>query len=130
MIRKWSRVTLSVCIWMISAVLVLFAMSEIRWLSPYLAIVLIMGAAMMIIFSLWMSTGRASETIEKAKRGAHDTSRLEMLLALMGEDERAAFKETLKQRLMDEINDDASDGELSTSLAALLQVDERSYRRR
>jgi hypothetical protein len=67
---------------------------------------------------------------EKAKRQPGD--RLSLLLELMDDDEREAFKETLKQRIMDDmrLNDD---GELDyhTTLEDLLDDDSiRQQRRR
>lgn len=72
----------------------------------------------------------ASENdIAKAKRQPGD--RLSMLLELMDEDEREAFKETLKQRLLDDmsLNDD---GELGyrTTLEDLLDDDSLRRQRR
>lgn len=57
---------------------------------------------------------------EKAKRGGED--KLSLLLALMDDDERLAFKEALKQRLLDSATG-PTDGELpydAESLEALL----------
>ncbi len=68
---------------------------------------------------------------EKAKREPQD--RLSMLLELMDEDERAAFKESLKRRVLDDIGR-TDDGELpadDATLAALLdeeQAQKRTHR--
>jgi len=68
---------------------------------------------------------------EKAKHQPQD--KLSMLMEIMDEDERAAFKETLKRRVLED-KKYGEDGELSTSdqtLAALLdkeQARERSWR--
>lgn len=60
---------------------------------------------------------------EKAKRQPQD--KLSLLMELMDEDERAAFKEALKQRVLDDMTA-TGDGELPVSdesLAALLDRD-------
>lgn len=55
---------------------------------------------------------------EKAKNQPQD--RAALLLSLLNEDERAAFKAALQQRVLDDLHPDA-DGELpDTTLAALL----------
>ncbi|MCD4686629.1 MAG: hypothetical protein K8S97_11905 [Anaerolineae bacterium] len=73
----------------------------------------------------------ALETREKAKRTPQD--RMSLLMEMMDDDERAAFKAALKQRVLDDL-DRAEDGELplgDTTLAALIGDDgtTRSKRR-
>jgi hypothetical protein len=65
---------------------------------------------------------------EKAKRRVSgDESRMALLMEMMDDDERQAFKETLKRRLLDDyrVNED---GELfadSTTLESLMQDEQR-----
>jgi hypothetical protein len=55
---------------------------------------------------------------EKAKRQPGDTNtKLALLLELMDEDEREAFKETLKRRVLDDMT--SGDGELLADAATL-----------
>ncbi len=72
------------------------------------------------------------QNTEKAKRAAGDNSRLSMLMEMMDEDEREAFKETLKERVLRDFQQDRinEDGELPTSLAALMEeeVGRQRYR--
>jgi hypothetical protein len=61
---------------------------------------------------------------EKQKRGSAD--HLSLLLEMLDEDERAAFKETLKQRMLEQIGA-PDEGELpadADTLAALLDADD------
>ena len=67
---------------------------------------------------------------EKPKRNADDN--LALLLDLMDEDERQAFKAKLEQRILDNISNSA-DGELPAgagSLEMLMQEDQDEYRHR
>ncbi len=103
-----------------------------------------MAAALVATFFIWVlseavkkpAAGQSGQQrviserdVSKAKRQPGD--RLSMLLELMDEDEREAFKETLKQRLLDDmsLNDD---GELGyrTTLEDLLDDDSISRQRR
>ena len=70
----------------------------------------------------------AQPLAEKSKRGGDD--KLALLLSLMDDDERVAFKEALKQRLLDNAAA-PSDGELpydADSLAALLHEQDSGRR--
>lgn len=62
---------------------------------------------------------------EKAKRVPDGQSRIDMLLAMMDEDEREAFKETLKAQVLRDSRREvvSEDGELPTSLAALIDAE-------
>ena len=103
-----------------------------------------MAAALVTTFFIWVlseavkkpAAGQSGQQrdiserdVSKAKRQPGD--RLSMLLELMDEDEREAFKETLKQRLLDDmsLNDD---GELGyrTTLEDLLDDDSLRRQRR
>ncbi len=67
---------------------------------------------------------------EKAKRQPQD--KLSMLMEIMDEDERAAFKETLKRRVLEDIGR-ADEGELPASeqtLAALLDEEQARVKSR
>lgn len=75
-----------------------------------------------------MEHGQPSqETVEKSKREA-GMSKMELLLEMMDDDERAAFKETLKQQMLGEkrLN---SDGELNVD-AAFFEEDDAFNRSR
>lgn len=66
---------------------------------------------------------------EKAKRQPGD--RLSLLLELMDEDERQAFKETLKQRIMDDMRfNDEGELDYHTTLEDLLDEDSFGQQRR
>ncbi len=96
----------------------------------FLAAMIIAGVISLTYMLLPVLTARRAEApaVEKSKRGSDD--RLSTLLALMDEDERQAFKETLKQRMLDSLTQPAADGELpydSDTLETLLQ--EQSSRR-
>ena len=66
---------------------------------------------------------------EKRKRGAGDT-KAEMLLALMDEDERQAFKQALQQRMLESSARLGDDGEINTTtLESLLQSDQEHQQR-
>src|SRR5690606_23422538 len=91
---------------------------------PLFLVVMVIAAVTSLAYMLLpVLTARRVEApaVEKSKRGGDD--RLSTLLALMDEDERQAFKETLKQRMLDSLAQPAADGELpydSNTLEALL----------
>jgi hypothetical protein len=90
----------------------------------FLAAMIIAGVISLTYMLLPILTARRVETptAEKSKRGGDD--RIATLLALMDDDERQAFKEALKQRMLDSLAQPATDGELpydSDTLENLLQ---------
>ena len=86
--------------------------------------------------AIWKNSGNSSQEpqnaqqrLEKAKRGAASgNSKLALLMEMMDDNEREAFKDTLKQRLLDEAVYGSSDGE-SLSLETLLEEEARYDRR-
>jgi hypothetical protein len=76
---------------------------------------------------IWMGPALFSiieSRADKAKRSPSDV--LAAIMELMGEDEREKFKETLKQRMLDNVSSGIVDGELpldSESLESLLNED-------
>ena len=66
---------------------------------------------------------------EKRKRGNGDT-KAEMLLALMDEDERQAFKQALQQRMLESSARLGDDGEIDTPTLEALLNDEQDHHRR
>ena len=96
---------------------------------------LIMG--FFVTIPIWHGSGSSDDATvttssEKAKRGASDPdAKLRLLYELMDDDEREAFKATLKQRVLDDMTYD--DGELATDAETLESLlDEsvsRQYRR-
>ncbi len=66
---------------------------------------------------------------EKRKRGNGDT-KAEMLLALMDEDERQAFKQALQQRMLESSARLGDDGEIDTPTLEALLNDKRDHHRR
>ncbi len=93
--------------------------------GPFFLVAMIIAAVTSMTYMLLpVLAARRLEApaVEKNKRGGDD--RLATLLALMDEDERQAFKETLKQRMLDSLTQPATDGELpydSDTLETLLQ---------
>lgn len=76
------------------------------------------------------SQGNGTVTIEKAKRDAGDPTeaKMRLLLELMDEDERQAFKETLKRQMLQSSHFD--DGEVDgIALEALLDEQDKRLRR-
>lgn len=78
------------------------------------------------------SSSKADETamMEKPKRTGADVDKTELLLSMMDDDERAAFKAALQQRILDStarLSDDVrSDGEVDIeTLEELLQNERR-----
>lgn len=62
-----------------------------------------------------------AESYEKAKRQSSADSRMKLLLEMMSDDERAAFKDGLRRQVLEDMRG-SSDGELPTGLDALLNA--------
>jgi hypothetical protein len=72
---------------------------------------------------------RAAESFEKAKRSSDPETRMRLLMEMMDDDERQAFKQAMKEPMLSV----SRDGELNydaDSLGALLDEDERPRRQR
>jgi len=85
-----------------------------------------MGLALGTIKTLWVESRSSSDEgqYEKAKRNSSH-SNFDLLMEMMDEEEREAFKETLKRRVLNQMSS-SMDGELpadSETLAALLDED-------
>lgn len=77
--------------------------------------------------SVQTSDSAQDQQYEKAKRTGRGQSRLDMLMDMMDEDEREAFKETLKEQVLRDFRQGniSEDGELPTSLASLMEDEGR-----
>ncbi len=94
-----------------------------------------MAFAFIITLQMWDKnrtlTGNVhlAESAEKAKRSSDPDAKMRMVLEMMDEDERYAFKQAMKERMLS----GSRDGELNydaDSLGALLDEDEPRRRRR
>ena len=94
-----------------------------------------MAFAFIITLQIWDKnrtlTGNVhvAESSEKAKRSTDPDAKMRMVLEMMDEDERYAFKQAMKERMLS----GSRDGELNydaDSLGALLDEDERYRRKR
>ncbi len=89
-----------------------------------------LGATLAIWMDSDSDTNNSSETThdsEKAKRVAGD--KYALLLQMMDDDEREAFKYSLKQRLLDAVYEDYDDGELPSASLEDLLMSEKKLRR-
>jgi hypothetical protein len=121
----------TIIIWLVAGGIAITALiasrGDIGTAIPIIAIVMAVG--LFSTAAIWTSEGagknasqRITETPEKAKRrGGTPDSRMALLMEMMNEDEREAFKETLKRRILDEAAyGGMNDGELPESLSDLM----------
>ena len=105
------KVAVVIAIWIAVAIIgfgmAIYGSETGRSLLVYYLLPLLIALAGTVL--VWILPVNLGTQTEKTKRQAGD--RLELLLDLLDEDERAALRDTLRQRLADEVAD-GSDGEL------------------
>jgi len=137
-VNTLGRMVVSLLIWGGAIGISIAAAQDQSGLAALLMVVLVWFMALAGTFVMWVMPEMmhhdhavlplTQPVAEKAKRRSRREEQMELLAELMDDDERAAFKERLKQRILEET--DYADGELpeyGTSLAALL--DEESPKR-
>lgn len=93
--------------------------------TPELMIIPITVALLLTVVMVLIPDMLAALTAERAKGKRQPQDKLSMLMDILDEDERAAFKDLLKQRVLEDMGR-AADGELPAddeSLAALLDAE-------
>lgn len=118
----YAKAIVSVFIWCVVAFIAgtgLLNSGSINGLALTVIIFISFLSAALATMALWVpqvfheSVTVTDEVPEKAKHVDSEEARLRMLMELMDDDEREAFKQTLKQRMLDA--DPYADGELPLS---------------
>jgi hypothetical protein len=133
--RDTVRLIASMFIWAVIGLIPLLSLAIAEEIAAPVAWITLFGMAFAYAATrqIWNLGGEEDEKKQsgdyagKRKRGSGDT-KADMLLALMDDDEREAFKEALKQRMLDSSARLSDDGEIEsefdvTSLEALLRED-------
>lgn len=142
-IMRDSKVVVTGFIWLVCLIISLALVFMLPGLDSEWLLTIPLGMAFFSTMAIYMSDsdkakhqakqGDGTVTIEKAKRDAGVTgsdpteAKMRLLLELMDEDERQAFKETLKRQML--ANSHFDDGEVDgIAMEALLEDQEKRLR--
>jgi hypothetical protein len=127
MVTLW-KVVATITAWFLLAgisITALIVSGDARFSGDVTAIILVpLVIGLFVTMAIWLAgesdkhEAAAVTDYEKAKRQPGDANtKLRLLLELMDDDEREAFKETLKRRVLDDMT--SGDGELLADAATL-----------
>jgi hypothetical protein len=129
MLRHIGRFLATACIWVVSfgvtVGVIEFVTHGMNVIGAAIIVVLALTLAFLITLSLRHERTPITDD-EKRKRTTFSESpnKTDMLLALMDDDEREAFKEALKQRMLDSVSRLSDDGESPVAFDDLLRTDD------
>lgn len=131
--RDIGRFLLTGFIWAVVGLIGIVAVNTGVGFGSVVIIALGLTFAYVTTRSLWglenNNSDDASTSQRKRKRHEIQSEKIDMLMAMMDEDEKTAFKAALKQRLLDSTTRLSDDGEAPVALSDLLDDDEAQYRR-